>query len=95
MCSLTSADFCVDLDWDGDCDITDVNTADWPLKHSVLKMNFSELEETCRHVDVTLLSPMEECDEFALGIFLDPIADNVFSNDPLRCDAEFLEAQME
>lgn len=90
----TSPDFYVDFNGDADWDSTNLNAADLPLQHTVVKTKFTELQEACDSAKLTILWSMIDVVDFGFGCISALAAGLVFSNDSLRRSAKISKLQM-
>lgn len=92
--AVSSSDYYDDEDGEDDLDLVALNAADGSLEHTVLKSNFTEVQEMCRRADVALSSSIIVVADFALRRVTATVAGDVYCNDPLRRTADVSELQI-
>lgn len=76
----TFLDYYFNVDSEAEWDLADSNMADEPLKHTVLKTKFTDLQEACRQADVFGPSSILEVVHIAPELVSAPVPGAVFSN---------------
>lgn len=78
----------VDVDYEADWDLTDLNAAEGMVAHIFLKLAFRKLLETCHRAEVPVLPFMIDVADIALERVSDFVVGDVSSNDALGRSAK-------